>query len=510
MKKVSQVKVTISFKWIAIAAHAILVIPILLFFMGWLRWYWGILFSAILLFGTFWVIKKDYWNNTDKLELPALQFALITILLGLWILYSGSCGIGVSNYDTPWRTAYLRDLINFEWPVYYPEIDAGLCYYLIFWLVPALFGKIFGLVGAFFVQWIWMLFIVLVSFLLISYLFRDYRAHVLWLICSFIILWSGINLLGTILTDVMGWNPYGGINMRATEDYCAGFANGESFNFLYRCNEEYIKQIYNQLPIIVCVPLFLQNRKIHNFAYWGLLLFPFSPWGTIGLGILMIIDAIHHIIIKNNFKSFLREVFSIQNICSVFSAFVVFGLFFTANSRTDISQGGGFGILTLSKFDFPRIAGLIIFWLCEFGIYFALIWKKYKTDWHFWMLLPVLLLIPFFWVGNIWGRDFCMNVSLPALYILMIYMIDYVKDEVMEQKINGKNLILIICLVAAAATPVFDWAGKAKIMIAQKSIVVQDDSFYTYSDKQPEELINQLVAHPDEMLFYQLLAKPYK
>lgn len=509
MKRVSQVKVSISFKWIAIAAHAILVIPILIFFMGWLRWYWGILFSAILLFGTVWLIKKDYWDNTDKLELPVLHFALITIVLGLWILYSGSCGVGVSNYDTPWRTAYLRDLIDFEWPVYYPETGAGLCYYFIFWMVPALFGKIFGLGIAFAVQWIWMLSIVLISFLLILYLFKDYRVQVLWLICSFMVLWSGINILGTILTDIRGWNLYG-LQMGLNEAYCDAFFNGESFNFYYRSNQDFICETYNQILIWMVVPLFVHNRKMHNYAFWGILLFPFSPWATIGFGILMIIDAIHHIIEKSSFKLFLSEVFSIQNLCAVFSVFVVFGLFFTANSRTDASQGGGFGIITLSKFDFPRIVGLVIFWLCEFGIYFALIWKKYKKDWNFWMLLPVLLLIPFFWVGNIWGRDFCMNVSLPALYILMIYMIGYIKDEVMEQKINGKNFILIICLVAAATTPVFDWAGKAKVMFLQKSIVVQDDNFYTYSDKRPEDLINQLVANPDQMLFYQLLAKSYK
>lgn len=508
MEKIAHTKVSIPFRWIVLAAHAVLIVPILIFFIGWLKWYWGFLFSGILLFGAVTVIKKDYWDNLDKLELPALHLVLIIFVFGVWIAYSGSCGVGVSNYDTPWRTACLRDLINFQWPVYYPEIDAGLCYYFIFWMIPALFGKFFGLGFAFVVQWAMMLLIVLISFLLILYLFKDYRVQVLWLICVFIVLWSGINILGTILTDIRGWNLYG-LQMGLNEAYCDAFFNGESFNFYYRSNQDFICESYNQILIWMVVPLFIQNKKIHNYAFWGILLFPFSPWATIGFGILMVIDAIHHII-KNSFKIFFREAFSIQNVSVIFSVFVVFGLFFTANSRTDAGQGGGFGILTLSKFDFPRIVGLIIFWICEFGIYFALIWKKYKKNWNFCMLLPVLLLIPFFWVGNIWGRDFCMNVSLPALYILMIYMIGYIKDEVIGQKINGRNFVLIICLVAAATTPVFDWAGKTKVMIAQKSIVVQDDNFYTYSDKRPEDLINQLIAHPDGMLFYQLLAKSFK
>lgn len=509
MERLPNKKILIPFKWVVLAAYAILILPILIFFLGWLKWYWGVLFSGILLFGTFCMIKKDYWNNTDKLELPILHLILIVVVFGLWILYSGSCGVGVSNFDTPWRTAYLRDLIDFKWPVYYPETDSGLCYYFIFWLVPALFGKIGGLEVAFIVQWFWMLFIIFVSFLLILYLFKDYRSQVLWLICSFIILWSGINILGTILTDIMGWNPYNGIDLRCLEGYCDAFYNGESFNFLYRCNNDCLNEIYNQLPIIICVPLFLQNRKIHNFAFLGIALFPFSPWGTIGLGILMIIDAFYFIA-KNSFKLFLKEAVSIQNISSILSVFVVFAIFFTANSRTDATQGGGFGILTFSKFDFPRIIGLFIFWICEFGIYFVLIWSKYKKDWHFFVLLPILLFIPFFWAGNMGGRDFCMNVSLPALYILMIYMIGYVKDEVMGKILNIKNFVLIVCLLAATTTPIFDWAGKAKIMVAQKSIVVQDDNFYTYSNKNPEDLMNQLVVYPDEKLFYKLLAKSYK
>lgn len=509
MDKMSRAKISIPFKWVAAAAHAILIIPVLIFFTGWLKWYFGLLFSAVLLFGAVWMIRKEYWDNTDRLELPLVHTVPVMAIFGLWVLFSGSCGVGVSNYDTPWRTAYLRDLTTFDWPVYYPQSDAGLCYYFIFWMVPSLFGKVFGLSGAFVVQWIWMVLMVTVSFLLILYLFKDYRAKVLWLVCSFMVLWSGINILGTVFTDIMGWNPYGGIPMRALEDYCAGFANGESFNFLYRCNDEYLKQIYNQLPIIVCVPLYLQNRKIRNFAFWGLLLFPFSPWGTIGLGILMVIDAARFMV-KDPFKLLIREVFSIQNLSAVFSVFIVFGLFFTANSRTDTGQGGGFGIITLSKFDFPRIAGLIAFWLCEFGIYFAFLWKKYRKDFNFRVLLPVLMLIPFFWVGNIWGRDFCMNVSLPALYILMVYMIGYVKDEVMGQALDGKKFALVLCLAAAATTPVFDWAAKTKVMVSQKSFVVQDDSFYTYSDKNPDELINQLVINPDKNLFYMYLARQYK
>lgn len=497
----------IPFKAVAITAYAILVIPILIFFVGWLKWYLAIIFSGVLLFGAFWLIKNEYWDNDDVIEIRFLHFALIVAIFGLWVLFSGSCGFGVSNYDTTWRTAYLRDLIDFKWPIFFPENNCTLIYYFVFWMPVALFGKAFGLSAAFGFQWFWMLLIVIISYLLITYLFKDYKTSTLWTICIIFIMWSGLNLLGTVLTDTLGWNLYG-IQIGTNEAYCDAFFNGESFNFFYRSNQNFIEDPYNQILIWIIVPLFLQKRKIENYAFLGLILFPFSPWGTIGIGIFMVIDAVR-CIFKDSFKTFIKKAFSIQNLCAIFSILIVFGLFFSANSRTDAESGGGFGVITLSKFDLPRIIGLIIFWLCEFGIYYFLIWKKNKKDFTFRCLLPVLMLIPFFWVGNIWGRDFCMNVSLPAIFILMIYMIGYVKDEVMGKALNIKSFILVSCLLIASSTVTFDIAAKTKIMIVQKSFAVQEDWFYTFSNKSIGELYNQGVENPKETTFFKYLAKSF-
>jgi hypothetical protein len=119
------------------------------------------------------------------------------------------------------------------------------------------------------------------------------------------------------------------------------------------------------------------------------------------------------------------------------------------------------------------------------------------------------MLIPFFWMGSIGGRDFCMNVSLPSLYVLMIYMISYVKDEIMDKRLSLKNFILLVCLVCAVTTPIFNWVYKTKTMISQKTFVVQDDSIYTLSDKSIEEGLygNFLAPIGNDSLFDNYLAK---
>lgn len=504
-------KITLPFKWIAITAYAVLIIPILIFFVGWLKWYLAILFSGIILFGAFWMIKKDYWDNTDTVELPVLHFILIAVVFGLWIVLSGSCGVGdsTSNFDIPWRTALLRDLIDYDWPVYYPETGANLSYYFIFWMIPALFGKVFGLTGAFFVQWLWMLLIILISFLIITYLFKDYSKKVLWLICIFIIFWSGMNLLGGLIMDTIG---HGSVGFHTNEGYCDLYIVGQeaSYAFQYRSNQIILDQPYNQILMWLVVPLFMQNRKIHNYAFIGLILLPFSPWGTVGLAVIMVADAIHEMV-KGSFVKLLKEIFSVPNLCAIFSVFIVFALFLSCTSRTDSAESH-FGILGL---DFSRINELIIFWMCEFGIYCIFLWKDCKKDYIFIVLVVSLMIFPLIWIDNKADRMFSMNASMPLLYMLMIYMIYYVKNEVVGKKLNIKNFVLVLCMLIAASTSVFDWTTKAKIMVSQKSLVVsvEDTIIHTYSNKgvNSDWYTNNYLCEnaDDETKFFKYLAKSY-
>lgn len=497
--------VSIPFKWVAITAYAVLVIPILIFFFGWLRWYWAILFSLVLLFGIGWMIKKEYLKKQDKLEIPMIHTFIAIIVLGLWVIYAGNCGVSVSNYDTQYRTAVLRDLVEYGWPVYYPQTGGNLVYYLTFWMVPALVGKVLGMNAAFVALWLWQFIVVVLSFLLILYLIKDVKPHTVWTSCLFFMMWSGLNVIGAIVTDVLGLNLYG-FQLGLNENYCDMFFNGESFNFYYRSNQDFICEPYNQIVIWLCVPLMLENRQIKNYAVIGLLIFPYSPWATIGIALLMIADIINSVK-EMGFVRFAKEAISIQNICVLLSVFVVFGLFFTSSSRIGGNSEGSFGVITLSKFDSPRILGLVIFWNCEFLIYFIFLYTKNKQDKLFKSLLPILLFIPFFWIGNIWGRDFCMNVSLPALFVLMIYMIKYFLEEVWHKELNLKIMAFICCLVIAASSPVMDWAVKAKTMISNKSMSVQNDSTYTYSNKNPEEYGNFVVTDADRFAFFKILSK---
>ena len=70
----------------------------------------------------------------------------------LWGYLGGQTGFFYQNSDWGYRNAIYRDLITNSWPVYYPQKDTALVYYIGHWLVPAALTKpvyaLFGLDAA--------------------------------------------------------------------------------------------------------------------------------------------------------------------------------------------------------------------------------------------------------------------------------------------------------------------------------------------------------------------------
>ena len=515
MKKMIKATIRFAFKWVALTAYGILIIPIILFFFGWLKWYLAIFFSGILIIGTYFVIKKDYWNNRDNIEISVLDFIVVGVLFAFWIFISGSCYFSAAKGDIIWRNTTLHDLVNYDWPVYYPDKNGYLCYYFIFWLIPALVGKIFGEMSmAYIALACWFFLILIVAFLLIAYYFKEYCSSVLKAIVVFMILWSGINILGQYLMNHVGLYPYPA-EFGNNEGYCDALRNpdGLPFCFLYRSNNDFLSQCYNQLPVWIVVPLMLQNRKIRNYAFLGLLLFPFSPWGTVGIALMMGVDAFVYFVKTRSITKFSKEVLSVPNLCAIFSVFLVFSMFFACQNAFEGSQS--FGLVRLEEFTPQIFMGTLLFWACEFGIYYFLTWKKYKRDYLYVSILIMLLVMPFIWVSSRHSRDFCMDATLPQLYVLMIYMIDYFKDEFLNkernysEKFKFRNLFLVFFLGLSFTSPVFDWINNVKKMNMNNSISIQDQSVLTFSDILGYEgaFSIPISINADESVFFKSFAK---
>lgn len=490
------IKFSVSFRNVVILALSVLILPILVFFFGWLRWYYALPFSAVLLLGAFWLVKQDYWENSDRIEIPLHILLAACVVFTLWIFLSGSCWFSIGSVDIEWRNTYLQDLITRQWPVYYPEKGGYLCYYFTYWMIPALFGKLGGMSWAWVALAIQDLLILLLAFLLIAYLVKDYKNTTLKLILIFMVLWSGLRPLGAWFSNAVLPPEW-----------------GYGTNFYYRPNSDVLAQVYNQLPIWIVVPLFLENRKIRNYAFMGLLLFPFSPWGTTGIGIIMIADVLYQFFKEKNI-AFMKEAFSLQNVSAIISIFCVFGLFFFGNGQYSCPYQG-YSIFNIWGTDIQNlfIQCIIIFWLCEFGIYYFLTWRKLKHDFLYRVIFIALAAFPLIHVGAGW--DFAMNASLPLLYILMIYLIYYIKEElaIIEhcKCVSIKNALLFTLLIIACYSSLTEFVTwKVKELNTKNTLSIQNTTIWTFSDMLGYEGYwkpDEMTFSTDSKFFFEHLAK---
>jgi len=169
-----------------------LAVPSAIFFLGWIRPEISIPLLGILLFSTYRIIKI-YWAPVTKVNILGFLSRKDVVLICLFsMIITAASGAGyILPQNTDWlkHNAVLYDLVKFPWPFgyTYPHIGetVSLSYYLAWYIVPALFGKIFGLGGALIVQYVWTAIGISLVMVHVSCLFDTKRS--LYAIIAFII-----------------------------------------------------------------------------------------------------------------------------------------------------------------------------------------------------------------------------------------------------------------------------------------------------------------------------------
>ena len=122
-----------------------------------------------------------------------------------------------------------------------------------------------------------------------------------------------------------------------------------------------------------------------------------------------------------------------------------------------------------------------------------------------------LFLIPMFTLGN--EQDFCMRASIPLLFILMVYVSDYLLQNSVSGKkgrpaINLKVIPLIICLAIGAITPFVEYRTSfIKIIQSEsKCTSIYADKYGTLGNKDLDR-DNFITKNASNTVFYQYLAK---
>lgn len=107
-------------KIMQVSAYAWLLIPIVIFFAGFLKWY--VAAACLLLLGVsvyFLGKDKENFRPSEGMKYSGRTVAVIVLGVVAWVMLSGIGGFGYQNWDLNFRNAIVHDLIDFDWPVYY-------------------------------------------------------------------------------------------------------------------------------------------------------------------------------------------------------------------------------------------------------------------------------------------------------------------------------------------------------------------------------------------------------
>jgi len=424
-------------------SYLYLTLPFLLFLFGWVRLTIAIPLALILLFTLYKLLFTNYQSPPTTNHQPSTIYWLLLTLL--WLLLSGIGGYAFQNWDHNWRNVVFRDLMNFNWPVYYAQPESGpvkmLVYYVGFWLPSALIAKVTNWQIANLALFIWsFLGLLLVTHHLASALKTSNLKATLLLI-----LFSGLDVLGPLFFS----QEYPTLLPPITHlETWAGNLQFSSFT-------TQLFWVFNQaIPAWLCIALIVvlsEAKNLYQVApetlrsaqsdtrseiilLWSLCFF-FAPLASVGLLPYILIELIK----QTNFKSLFKNL-RWEQILSTLIIFLLSSFFFTSNTA---AQSRGFQFIPFTKY--------LAFFLLEGGILWLILApSKYKDP--RWIVTGILLaVIPFIQLGS--DRDFVMRASIAPLFYLMLMTGETIFNS-SSSLITRYSLLLLLLL--GSFTPLYE------------------------------------------------------
>lgn len=444
------------------AALIYLSLPVIIFFIGYLKVWWALLFSAGIA-GAVILAMRDYGKKSPdaaldpsekKIEIKASCLIFLLIAIPLFLYWGGVGEFGNCSADHRVRYAILNDLVEYKWPVVYdystqqnPAVAASLgsgtaafAYYFVFWMIPALFGKIFGLLVARIVLLIWSGIGLFLIFAGASLLYkRASRALFIFLIlfAGFDVIPYVINLITKTDTTWEGWNSH-------------LFIHGNFFQ---------IMNVFNQsIPGWLITILLLLAKDGRSIGLLGGLMFCYSPWATIGILPMCICKLIitsraeENGVRKLRLKPLLKNTFTPVNIFPPIIVLIVFGLLYTANPNATGDDGF---IWKFYDTPFGLLLDYVKYVVFEFGIWLLLIYKRHRKDPMLWTAVGTLLVLPIYKISV--ANDFIMRGSMAPAFMIGLYSVMLVTDNFemcrdnkleLKKALAGRAVLLIMCVAA--------------------------------------------------------------
>jgi len=226
---------------------------------------------------------------------------------------------------------------------------------------------------------------------------------------------------------------------------------------------------------------------------------------------------------KMRLQEILRMPFSVSNIALLLFVFPILGIYYMGNnalrgtlapSVSNVAKAAAAKSVTDGIDIWPKLPeyfsrSFILFFFLEVGIYLVLLWTEKRKDPLYYVCWISLLFIPYFHVGV--SNDFCMRVSVPGVFLVMLYCNEAVVTKMGCFKKLTAPTKLRICALALAlcigcCTPIVEIARGCVHVITERNIYLANDRFYSLSDLRKPTLNFESSDYRDT-LFFRYFAK---
>ena len=439
--------IKINSRLLLILSFCYLYIPLLIFFLTWTKLFIGIPCILACLYGVLMLIKDS--DKEDELEIGIIPLCFIAAFLLITGFVAGWGGWMPQSGDWAKHNAVLYDLLSRSWPVYYKDAvnPSMLTYYIGQYLVSVLFGKIFSSFRAAEVMmYVWAecgLFLVVFN-LLHNLKIRSVKKQAIAVIVT--VFFSGCLILAQNMYCVF-------YNVMSTSVHWMTEVDGSLLQ--YRSNFVDLRWVMPQcLSCWISVTLLWKRRdKEQHFAAILCPLFLTGIFQFLGLTIISLCCAVINVILlRCNFVQWIKRLFSLQNVLIAALTGGVLLLYYSGNVFSEKGNDAGFHMQNLNAWLY------LSFVIASFGLYCLFVWKKNKKNGLFLGSVVLLLILPFFSVGLY--NDLVMCTSIPALFIVMICVLDYLFSVEKNQIVTGA---LIVLLLIGALNPMKEMIATIKV-----------------------------------------------
>lgn len=442
--------------YLIVFSFAYLLLPFLIFCLAYLRSYIGLPIVAAIGWIAYKIFRSKISSSVGSI-IRKSDLIIGLIILSIWVLFSGVGGYAFQNSDFYIRNAIFKDLINYQWPVYYSSSSLStvnptfaLTYYFGFWLPAALIGKLLGLQIANLFLFIW----TLSGVFLTAALLKERIKSSLVGSSLLLIFFSGMDILGTLLTQFALHKSYPTIWPPIT--HLEWWVSPLQFTSL---TAQLFWVVNQALPAWICIALILNGADRRNvFFIWALCFFlaPYPALGLLPFILLKVPRKSFHaedLSLRKkgrSFKLFLKDclsdiidTMSLENLLGGGLIAFISYLFYSANPYSS-----SVGVLSLNIL---TILIIIVFLGLE-GILLLLLFFTEQKKNLWWYVTGVMLLITPVIVTDKVSFIFGMRASIPALFFLMVFA-----GEALFRKPKVKyHTILILFLVLGAFSPIYE------------------------------------------------------